>query len=746
MPAPSPVLDCLRRYWGFDALRPLQREAIDATLAGRDSLTVLPTGGGKSLCYQLPPMISGRWTLVVSPLIALMQDQVAALTSAGVPAAAMHSMAEREAGDEARRGVEEGRLRLLLAAPERVLTDSFRGWLGRCAQKRKGPGAIAIDEAHCISQWGHDFRPEYRRLAELRQILPGTPIGAYTATATPRVRRDIIDQLGLRAAAELVGDFDRPNLTYRVLPRVDVAKQTAEALRRHEGRAAIVYCISRKDTESLAAALVAMGFDAAPYHAGMTPVKRTRTSDAFRREQLQVVVATVAFGMGIDRGDVRCVVHAAMPKSVEHYQQETGRAGRDGLPAECVMLYSSADAVRWRQLLQGGPTDPDEPFDPAAARAQLELLDHMQRLAGSARCRHRALVEYFGQRLAGDNCGACDVCLGELAPIADAQDVARKILSCVFRCEQRFGAAHIAEVLMGARTEKIRQLGHDAVSTWGLLRGLSKAQITNYIGQLVDDGRLERVGEQYPVLRLAAGAWPVLRNEARATLVEARIDDARPGRRAKPSQTRTPLTDDEQRLFEALRAWRRRFAEERAVPPFVIMGDATLEDLCRARPSTPEALAGVRGIGARKLADLGPLLLPELARACAGLGLALNARTPLPPEQGPSEPARLSAGASAARELFRGGMSVEEVCAKMGRARSTVMDYLAGFVQGDRPESIDRWVDPGTQRRVAEAAETCGGGRLRPIFEHLAGAVPYDQIRIVLAHRRGKGARGPEVE
>jgi ATP-dependent DNA helicase RecQ len=731
------IADALRRYWGFDALRPLQGESIDATLAGRDTLTVLPTGGGKSLCYQLPPVVSGRWTLVVSPLIALMQDQVAALTSAGVPAAALHSMADRDAADAARRGAESGAVKLLLAAPERVLTDSFRGWLGMCASRGKGPGHIAIDEAHCISQWGHDFRPEYRRLAELREIVPGTPIGAYTATATPRVRRDIIVQLGLHDPVELVGDFDRPNLTYRVLPRVDRTRQTAEALRRHEGRAAIIYCISRKDTETLAAALGAVGFDAAPYHAGMTPARRTRTSDAFRNERLQVVVATVAFGMGIDRGDVRCVVHAAMPKSVEHYQQETGRAGRDGLPAECVLLYSGADAARWRQLLESGPSDPGAPSDPDAVRAQLGLLERMQRVAVSARCRRRAIVEYFGQPLAGENCGACDVCLGELAPIPGAQEVARKILSCVFRCGQRFGGAHIADVLTGANTEKIRQLGHDRLSTYGLLRGLGTAQVTNYIGQLADAGHLERAGEEYPTLRLTASAGAVLRNEVSATLVEARVEPAGPKRAGKPGRhTAAPLGEGEQRLFEILRVWRRRLAESRAVPPYVIMSDATLEELCRVRPSSRAALSGVRGIGAAKLDDLGPLLLPELARACLDLGLGLDASAPPPRVPAAETTATASAGAGAARELFQRGFSIEEVCATMGRARSTVMEYLAAFVRTQRPESIDAWVDGHTQRLVADAADACGDDRLRPIFEHLGGRIPYEQIRLVLAHRR----------
>lgn len=628
------VLGVLKRYWGFDALRPMQQRAIAATLAGRDSLTVLPTGGGKSLCYQLPALVRGKWTLVVSPLIALMQDQVAALTSAGVPAAALHSMADRDDARAAREGVESGEVKLLFAAPERIVGDGFLAWLARLQQRGLGPGAIAVDEAHCISQWGHDFRPEYRRLAELREVLPTVCIGAYTATATPRVREDIVSQLRLREPAVLVGSFDRPNLTYRVLPRVDVARQTAEAVQRHEGSAAIVYCISRKETESLAEALREQKIDAAAYHAGMTPTQRTRVSDNFRRERLGVVVATVAFGMGIDRGDVRCVVHAGLPKSVEHYQQETGRAGRDGLPAECLLLYSSADAARWRQLMQGGDGDD------ASLAAQLDLLDKVQRFACATRCRHAALVEYFGQELAGEGagagCGACDVCLGELVPVPDAHRVAQMILSCVYRCGQRYGAGHVADVLLGKPTAKVRECGHDRLSTYGLLPTHTKGQLTSYIGQLVDGGLLERVGDAYPVLSLGPGAHAVLKNQRTAVLVEAKpnlSEETAPATRTSGGSVRksarkagagSSLDAAERRLFERLRLWRRELADERGVPPYVICNDATLEELCAVRPASRDALATVKGIGARKLEDLGPLLLPRLATDSAAEGLELG--------------------------------------------------------------------------------------------------------------------------
>ena len=366
------VLQLVRRYWGFETLRPMQSEAIEAGLSGRDSLVVMPTGGGKSLCFQVPPLVTGRVTVVVSPLIALMKDQADALALAGYPACAMHSNMEPEDLGAARRAVESGEAQLLMVAPERLLSAGFLSWLHSVRV-----GAFAIDEAHCISQWGHDFRPEYRRLGEVRDRFPLVAFHAFTATATPRVREDIAAQLHLRDPLVLVGRFDRANLAYRIVPRQRPLEQVAEVLSRHAGRAGIVYCLSRRETEAIAEGLRARGINARPYHAGMTPLQRTRVSEHFKTERLDVVVATVAFGMGIDRGDVRCVVHASMPRTVEGYQQETGRAGRDGLPAECVMLYSSSDVSRWTRILEASAAesgaDPTPTMTAAALNPAREL-------------------------------------------------------------------------------------------------------------------------------------------------------------------------------------------------------------------------------------------------------------------------------------------------------------------------------------------------------------------------------------
>ncbi len=737
MPAVNDVLEVLRTYWGFDALRPMQAESIEATLAGRDSLTVLPTGGGKSLCYQLPPLVSGSLTLVVSPLIALMRDQVMGLTMAGVPAAAAHSNLTPEENAELREMARSGRMRLLLVAPERLLMPDF---LAFCV--KLNVGAIAIDEAHCISQWGHDFRPEYRRLAELREVFPNVPIGAYTATATPLVREDICRQMRLRDPVVMVGNFDRPNLTYRVLPRVKLSDQIAQALQRHDQRAAIVYCMTRKDTEEAADSLKARGIDARAYHAGMDAKKRSRVSDDFRAERLNVVCATVAFGMGIDRGDVRCVVHAAMPRSIEHYQQETGRAGRDGLPAECVLFHSAADIVRWKQIMERGAADSGA--SPEHVRTQFDLLDQIHRFIGGARCRHRALVEYFGQSYTDAACGACDFCLGELHEVADSHDTARKVISCVARCGQRFGAGHIADVLIGSRVQRVISAGHDSLSTFGLLSSHTRDQVVSFINQLIDAGHLNRTVDQFPVIHLTPTSIDVLKNKVTAMLVEPQVHQEAPASRGRKGMARPePLSAEESKLFDHLRAWRRTLAQDRSVPPYIILGDTALEELARVRPSTKAALMTVKGIGQRKAEDFGHDLIETIRAYCEqsemGRDAAAGSRSPA---RGMAAAAvkenaspRRSAGSAAAAVSFRAGGTVEEVMAATGRTRSTVVGYLAEFLADEKPTSISNWVDDATYQRVVEAREETGPGPIKPVYEHLGQEVPYEVIRLVLAHR-----------
>jgi len=615
------VLEQVRRYWGFDSLRPMQAEAIEAGVAGRDSLVVMPTGGGKSLCFQVPPLVTGGLCVVVSPLIALMKDQVDGLRLAGYPAASLHSnMGDGEAG-EARVFVESGEARLLLVAPERLFSSGFQGWL-----REVGVKSFAIDEAHCISQWGHDFRREYRRLSELRGGFADAPFHAFTATATPRVRRDIVEQLRLRDPAILVGVFDRPNLTYRILPRVRLIEQVVEALGRWPGRAGIVYCLSRRDTESLSEALRLRGIDARAYHAGLSAKERTLVSERFKSERLDVVVATVAFGMGIDRGDVRCVVHAAMPSTVEGYQQETGRAGRDGMAAECVMFYSSSDVMRWTRILEMSAEE--NGTDPAHLAQRKRLLEQMRRLAAGGMCRHRAISEHFGQSYRAEaegGCGGCDVCLREMEEVSDSTVVAQKILSAVARAGQAFGAAHIIDILRGRGTGRISERGHSSLSVFGLLKDVPKATLQSYIDQLIDDGMLAREEGEYPILRLAPGSVEVMRGKREARLLRPKeVGGARRGReRGRSSgmvagKGEAGLGRADMELFEALRVLRREIAVELGVPPYIVCGDATLVEIARERPRTEEALLGVKGIGRHKLQQFGARLLEGVRRYEAG--------------------------------------------------------------------------------------------------------------------------------
>jgi ATP-dependent DNA helicase RecQ len=612
-PDTEPVLATVRRYWGFDTLRPLQRDAIDAALVRRDALVVLPTGGGKSLCYQVPPAVSGRTDVVISPLISLMKDQVDGLRACGYPAAALHSGMQLDELREVERGMTENQFRLVFVAPERLLAPRFLDWLARAAVRD-----FAVDEAHCISHWGHDFRPEYRQLAELKSRIVGVSLRAYTATATERVRADIAAQLRLNDPLVLVGTFDRPNLTYRVVPRVDARQQVLEVLRRHAGAAAIVYCLSRRETESLAGWLAAQGLKAAHYHAGMEPAARRRTQEAFAEERLDIVVATVAFGMGIDRSDVRCVLHAGLPKSIEHYQQETGRAGRDGLEAECVLLYSAADVIRLESLIEKSAATAEAPQQVTAASR--ELLQHMQRFAGGLVCRHRTLSEYFGQAYAPDACGACDVCLDEVEGVADATVTAQKILSCVARAGEGFGITHIVDILAGAETERIRQRGHDRLSTYALLADVPRKTLTAMIYQLIEQELVERTAGDRPVLRLNQASWAVLRGQRSVRLVQP-----------KQKPVATPRFDEDswdgvdKGLFEQLRQLRRELAGARGVPSYIIFGDATLRELARRRPSSSAGFASVRGVGQKKLEDLGPRFLDEIRLYCEANRLSMGA-------------------------------------------------------------------------------------------------------------------------
>jgi ATP-dependent DNA helicase RecQ len=600
------VRQALEKYWGYKEFRPLQREAMEHLCRARDVVVVLPTGGGKSLCFQAPAVIARGLAVVVSPLISLMKDQVDALTECGVPAARLDSSLTPDERDAALEQIRRRQLKLLYISPERLVSDGFMGLL-----RTLDLSFIAVDEAHCISMWGHDFRPEYRQLGSLRQTFPHLAIGAYTATATEQVRLDIAAQLHLKEPGMLVGSFDRPNLIYKVQARQRIGKQVGEMLDRHRSESGIVYCIRRRDVEEMAAALRRQGYRVAPYHAGMTDADRKNNQDDFVAEKIDTIVATIAFGMGIDKSNVRYVIHTGMPKSLEHYQQETGRAGRDGLEAECCLFYSAGDYGIWKNLLREG--------DPQAQEIALAKLSRMYAYCTGGACRRRTILEYFGEPFPKADCGACDICLGDVDLLPDAQVVAQKILSCVLRLGQRFGGAYTALVLTGSRDERVLDNGHDGLSTYGLLRDYDKRAVHDWIEQLAGQGFLEKTGD-YNVLVVTEQGRRVLQGELAPRLL--RPAEKRARKRAKVAADSWEGVD--QGLFETLRSLRGALAQERHVPAYVIFSDAALRDMARRRPATLPAFLDVKGVGQMKCEQYGRVMIEKIRVYCREHGLEMD--------------------------------------------------------------------------------------------------------------------------
>lgn len=706
----------LQKYWGYDSFRPLQHEAISAVLAGRDSVVVLPTGGGKSLCFQAPAVKLPGLAVVVSPLISLMKDQVDALTECGVPAACVNSSLSAAERGRVASQIRSGQLKLLYIAPERLCTEQTRQFL-----KDADVSFFAIDEAHCISSWGHDFRPEYRGLGMLKEEFPGVAVHAYTATATEAVRSDIARQLKLHEPQVHVGNFDRPNLVYRVQPRVDQIKQICDVLERHHGEAGIIYCIRRSDCEEVSESLNRLGYKTRAYHAGLTDEQRIVNQDAFLKDEVETIVATVAFGMGIDKSNVRYVIHAAAPKSLESYQQESGRSGRDGLEAECVVFYSNQDFYLWRKM--------QENLEGEAAAASLHTLKAMEDFCVSVTCRHQQLVEYFGQSYANESCAACDVCLQELDLVPDALVASQKILSCVVRVQQKFGADYVASVLTGSKEQRILENGHDKLTTYGLMQDMSKKGVRSWIEQLLGQGYLTRIGE-YQTLALTPSGREVLKGETTPRLLRPMEKKAS----RKTSKAEVNAWEGVDRgLFEELRSLRHQIAEAKAIPSFMIFSDASLRDMARRRPGSVANFHHVSGVGDKKSADYGELFVAKITEYCLANNLSLDQTPSVPPA---AEEVSESRGSSVARarsiELFRQRKTIAEVAELVGRAQSTTTQYLGEFVVDEQILDVSPWVNAETMAKVELAAHEVGLEKLKPIFDFLSESVPYDQIRIAV--------------
>jgi len=587
----------LKATFGYDGFRPLQREIMEANLGGRDTFALLPTGGGKSLCFQLPALLREGLTLVVSPLIALMKDQVNQLEAAGVEATFLNSSLGVKETKARLAGLHQGRYKLLYAAPERLMLDhwqeNLRAW---------NVAAIAIDEAHCISEWGHDFRPEYRQIARLREWLPDIPLMALTATATERVRDDIVKHLRLRNPEVFVASFNRPNLSYRVIPKEQPTKQILDFIKSRPMDSGIVYCATRASADRVAESLSERGFPAVPYHAGLTNNERAQNQELFIRDETRIVCATIAFGMGINKPNVRWVIHHDLPKNIEGYYQETGRAGRDGLPGDCLLLFSAGDAAKQTHFI-------DEMSDGREQRIAREQLRLMMGYADCPTCRRRELLNYFAETYTEPNCGSCDNCL-QPRENYNATTQAQKLLSCVYRVRQggRFGVGmnHLIEILTGSANEKIQRWGHDKLTTYGIGKDLTRPQWSAIGRDLLRLGYLAQDAGQFPTIALTDLGLDALKSRRVIML-------SKPVELKKISVPRTGEIECDETLFDRLRKLRKRLADERGVPAYVIFGDNTLRQMAREYPTHIDALRVIGGMGEKKLAEFGNIFTNEVA-------------------------------------------------------------------------------------------------------------------------------------
>jgi len=691
--------DYLKRYYGYDRFRPMQEDIVRSVLSGRDTLVLMPTGGGKSVCFQIPALMMPGVCVVVSPLIALMKDQVEALHMNGISAAYYNSTQSGKEQRDIEDNCVKGKIKLLYVSPEKLLTESFFVFL-----KRITISLFAIDEAHCISSWGHDFRPEYTQLHVLKEHFPTVPTVALTATADKLTRNDIAQRLGMNDPAVFIASFNRPNLSLKVLPGTNRLPQIIKLLQQKPDTSGIIYCLSRKSTESLAAKLQEKGFKAAFYHAKMDPDDRAKTQEAFLRDDVRIMCATIAFGMGIDKSNVRWVIHYNMPKNIESFYQEIGRAGRDGAEAQTVLFYSFADVATYKDMLSESA--------PANLGLQLAKLERMQQYADAHTCRRQILLSYFSEDLP-EPCGNCDVCRDPRVTF-DGTILAQKALSAIVRTGERVPMNLLIDILRGSRSQAVLQGGYDQVKTYGAGRDLRFEEWRNYIHQLINIGVIEIAYDQHYALRRGILADQVLFSGRKIDLV--RPDDA-PKPVVEKVKTKTETQRDD--LFERLRALRKKLADEHNVPPYVIFTDTTLEDMARQRPTTPDALRNVSGVGERKLQLFGKQFLDEIVGYVRG---RVNAGEK---PKGGTQLVTLN--------LYNQGMTIDEIAAERQLTAGSIAGHLVQLAKAGYDIDIASLVSPFERTEIERAIAVVGmeEGRLKPLFDYLGGRYDYSKLTLV---------------
>jgi ATP-dependent DNA helicase RecQ len=690
----------LKHFFGYDSFRPGQKEIIEAALNNRDLLVIMPTGGGKSLCFQLPALLKPGLMVVVSPLIALMQDQVDSLQDNGIGATFLNSTLNYEAVRSRQEEILQGKIKLLYVAPERLLSNNFSSFLDRIVTQM-GVSSFAIDEAHCVSEWGHDFRPEYRQLKTLRQRYSKIPLLALTATATSRVRDDIIAQLSLRQPNIHLASFNRTNLHYEVKPKDRTIYRRLLQQIRTESGAGIVYCMSRRSVEELALKLRHDGIEAVPYHAGLSDEERSNNQTRFLRDDVRIIVATIAFGMGINKPDVRFVFHYDLPRSLESFYQESGRAGRDGEPAKSLLFFSIGDLKKIDYLIEQKP-------DVNEQRIAQQQLRQVVDYAEGVDCRRTIILRYFGERFAG-NCGKCDNCLNP-KPLEDWTIEAQKFLSCVARCREKFGMMYIIDVLRGSRKKKIQEYGHHLLSTYGIGQDKSIDEWKMLGRSLLHQDLLGETNDGYRILKLNKRSWEILRQQRSVTIAVNKQIKSLLGDEYNPRQAETEI------LFEKLKNLRKQIADLQSVPPYVIFADSSLKLMAQLCPQDLTAFAKISGVSDRKLQQYGSQFISVIQDFTQEQQLP----TPLP-----------SRSQMLTLQLHQQGLNIAEIAERRGFAASTVCTHLSELIEMNQPVALNKLVRAEKQQIIIKAIEAIGDNALKPIKEYLGDDYSYDEIKLV---------------